>query len=62
MSAEITIILKDESRTYRHKFLEYREFQAKHDDPVVEELICEARKSFEGNPTDIQVRISIEVI
>lgn len=61
MLAEVTIVLKDDSRTIRQKHLVYDPFQCDTTDPVIENLIDETRKNFDGIPTDVQVKISMTV-
>jgi len=57
---ELTIILKDADRTYRQKFLIYEEYSISYDDKVILSCIQEARKSFDGEPEEIQVKIHME--
>ncbi len=59
--SELTVILKDESRTYRQKFLVYNTYCANDSDPFIQECIQEAKKQFEGQPDSIRIKISIEV-
>jgi hypothetical protein len=61
MSKEVTVILKDAERTCRQKFLIYEDFCLKHDDPVINMCIESARKNFDGDPDDIQVRVLLVV-
>lgn len=57
MSAvELTVILKDSERTYRHKFLIYDAFLMEVDAPTVKECISEAKKHFNAEPEDITIR------
>ena len=58
---EITVILKDSDRTYRQKFILYENYAASEDDPVIIKCIDEAKKSFEGNPETIQIKIHLEI-
>jgi hypothetical protein len=58
---ELTVILKDDDRTYRQKFLIYETHSTAHDDPVIERCIEEAYKNFEGEPDTIQVKIHLEI-
>ncbi len=58
--SEITIILKDSDRTYRQKFLIYEAYQVTFEDQVILNCIEEAKKNFEGEPEDIQVKIHLE--
>jgi len=61
MSPEITIILKDESRTIRQKHLIYETFACHPEDPVIRMCIEDTKKNFDGNPTDVIVKISLTV-
>ena len=56
--SELTVILKDESRTYRQKFLIYDLYSILHQDPKILECIELAKKNFEGEPDDIIIRIN----
>lgn len=61
MCAEVTVVLKDESRTIRQKHLIYEVFACDAIDPVIERCIDETKKNFDGTPTDIQIKISMTV-
>jgi hypothetical protein len=58
---ELTVILKDSERTYRHKFLIYETYSATEDDPVILRCIEDAKKNFEGEPEEITIKISLEI-
>lgn len=58
--SELTVILKDSDRTYRQKFLIYEDYTMSCDDPVIRMCIDEAKKNFEGEPEDIQIKIHLE--
>ncbi len=57
MSKELTVVLKDSERTYRQKFLTYSDFCLIEEDPIIKECVSEARKNFDGEPEDIQIRV-----
>jgi len=59
--AELTVILKDSERTYRHKFLVYETITASIHDPLIWKYIDEAKKNFEGEPEDIKIKIHLEI-
>lgn len=59
MPVEITIILKDSEKTLKSKHLVYNELTLTHEDPEIDRLVREARKSFDGEPSDIQVKASM---
>ena len=61
MSKELTVILKDTERTYRQKFLVYADILLVPEDPTIMNCIEQARKNFEGEPEDIQVRVLLVV-
>lgn len=58
---ELTVILKDSDRTYRQKFLIYENYCPCAEDPVITMCIEEAKKSFEGEPESIQIKIHLEI-
>lgn len=58
---ELTVILKDSERTFRQKFLIYEDYSVNIHDPVIGQCILEAKKSFEGEPEDIKIKIHLEI-
>ncbi len=58
--SDVTVILKDSDRTYRQKFLVYEDYAGFCEDPVILMCIDEAKKNFEGEPEDIQIKINLE--
>lgn len=61
MFSEITVILKDDSRTVRQKFGHYEEFICKPEDPIIQNFIEQTKLNFEGDPETIQVKIHLEI-
>ncbi len=59
--SEITVILKDESRTYRQKFLVYNIYSVSDSDPEIINCVNEAKKNFDGVPDTISVKIHLEI-
>lgn len=59
--SELTVILKDDERTYKQKFLIYEDYSVVHDDPAILHCIEEAKKNFDGEPESIQVKIHLEI-
>lgn len=59
---EITVILKDDSRTIRQKFPIYDKVICSADDPVIQICILETKKNFDGEPTDVAIRINMEIL
>ena len=58
---ELTVILKDPERTYRQKFLVYEDYTPSDTDPIILACIEEAKKSFDGDPETIQIKIHLEI-
>lgn len=59
--SELTVILKDSDRTYRQKFLCYETYSIKEDDPFILKCIEEAKKNFDGEPEEINIKIHLEI-
>ena len=59
--SEITVILKDSERSYRQKFLIYDPYCVSIDDPIIRNCIEEAKKNFDGEPEDINIKIHLEI-
>jgi hypothetical protein len=59
--SEVTVILKDASRTHKQTFLIPTSFTVSPDDPVI--LMCKdtAMKDFSGHVERIQVRIEMDL-
>lgn len=57
--SEVTVILKDESRTIRQKHLVYETVTTAPDDPIIASLVKETRKNFDGTPTEVSVKITL---
>jgi len=58
---ELTVVLKDSDRTYRQKFLAYEDYHPNESDPYIIRCIEEAKKNFEGEPENIQIKIHLEI-
>lgn len=58
---EVTVVLKGESSTYRHKFLVYEDFCVEPRDDTIRALIEEAKQEFKGPIEDVKIRIAMEV-
>ncbi len=59
--SELTVILKDSERTYRHKFLLYSIYCVDPKDEVVIDCIRIAKESFQGDPESVSIRINLEI-
>ena len=60
-ASEVTIIIKDEEKTLRKKHLIYETYTVDEDDPILAECLRQTEKEFEGDPTDIQIKITMTV-
>ena len=58
--SELTVILKDEHRTYRQKFLVYQPYCIEVEDEYILQCIEEAKKNFDGEPDTVQIKIHME--
>ena len=56
---ELTVVLKDSERTFKHKFLVYDELVMDPNAPVVQDCIQQARESFKSEPDDIVIKTSM---
>jgi hypothetical protein len=59
--SELTVIVKDADRTYRHKFLLYDAYTVQLDDPVIKECIDEAINSFKSDAVE-SVIVNIKMV
>ena len=62
MVSELTVIIKDDERTLKTKNLVYDEYTIREDDPIIRQYVDQAIKEFAGEATDIQVKISMELL
>lgn len=59
MVAELTVIIKDEEKSLRTKSLVHETFAVSDSDPIIAHHIACALKEFQGEPTDINIKISM---
>jgi len=59
--SELTVILKDSSRTYRQKFLAYENYSVHESDAYIISCIEDAKRNFDGEPENVQVKIHLEI-
>lgn len=57
MVSELTVVIKDEEKTLRTKYLMYDEYTVNENDPVVKDCIEKTLANFDGEPSDITVNI-----
>jgi len=61
-ASEITVTIKDDERTYKSKHLIYTTYTISEDDPLIKELIAKALQEFNGEPTDVRIRINLTIL
>lgn len=59
MSSELTVVIKDDEKTLRTKFLVYESYQVDSQDPIVQKYVNQCLKNFDGTPTDVIVKINL---
>ena len=60
MSAvELTVIMKNEERTQRQKFLIYEKIALVASDPIIAKCLAEAYKNFNGSVEDVTIRTTM---
>lgn len=58
---ELTVVLKDPERTYRHKNLVYEPVSLCPEDPTIQKYIHDAKLNFQGEPEDIIIKITMDI-
>lgn len=61
MAVELTVSLKGEDSSYKHKFLVYEEFIMQPDDPVIIDYIKQAKENAKFEIEDIKIRAMLQV-
>lgn len=61
MVVELTVILKGESNSYKHKFLLYETFTIDAQDPVIQRCVNEAMNNFSPKADEVRIKISMEI-
>ena len=59
-AVEMVVVLKDEERTMRHRFLSYDPISLNYKDKVIKKAVKEALANFQGEPDDITIKFSME--
>jgi hypothetical protein len=59
--SEITVILKDSEKTLKQQYLIYDPYEVSIADQTIRNCILETKKSFEGVPESIKVKITLQV-
>ena len=61
MVSEISVTIKDDEKSLTKKFLEYEKYNVDEEDPIIKKAIEETLSNFDGEPSDIVVKIKIEI-
>lgn len=61
MVSELSVTIKDEEKSLTKKFLEYEIYTVDENDPIIQSAIKETLDNFDGEPSDIVVKIKIEI-
>jgi hypothetical protein len=59
MPIELTIIIKDEEKTLKQKFLSYNSINLNTDDSYLKECVDNVIKQFMGTPEDIIIKTNM---
>lgn len=59
--SELTIIIKDDEKSLRKKFLIYDPYQVSDDDVTIRNCIEETLTNFDGTPAKITAKITLEI-
>jgi hypothetical protein len=59
---EVTIRIKDEERTVKHKFLLYEPLELSEGDPIIQGCIKEAMEAFKGEASSIKVTCTLVIL
>jgi len=61
MTSEVMVVVKDEEKNLRTKYLIYDNFSVDEEDPIIKDCVDKTLKNFDGEPTDISVKITMEI-
>ncbi len=61
-ATEITVTIKDEERSLKSKFLIYEKYYVSEDDPIIKDCIARTLRDFNGEPSDIRLKINLVVL
>ncbi len=60
MLSELTVIIKDDEKSLRKKFIIYDEITTSEFDPIIKDCIEQTLINFNGEPDHIEIKISID--
>lgn len=58
---ELLVILKDEERTYRQKFLVYEPVSMTPESPDILDYIVQAKEGFGGDPDSVSIKTTMVI-
>lgn len=61
MVSELTVIIKDEEKNLKKKFLLYEPFEVNENDAIIKYCIKETLENFGAEPSHISIRINMEI-
>ena len=61
IASEITVVVKDEEKNLRYKYLIYEKYSVDPEDPIIKDCVEKAIENFAGEPTDVIVKIHLEI-
>jgi hypothetical protein len=60
--SEITVIVKDEEKSLRAKYLIYDVYEVTTENPIIKDCIAKTLENFGAEPTDVNLRIKLEIL
>jgi hypothetical protein len=60
MLSELTVIIKDDEKSLRKKFIIYDEITTSEVDPIIKDCIDQTLANFNGDPDHIEIKISMD--
>lgn len=61
MVSELSVIIKDDEKRLTKDFLEYEVFTVDENDPVIQRVLKETLDNFDGEPSDIDIKIKMKI-
>lgn len=61
MTSELTVVIKDEEKSLRTKYLIYETYTVNENDPIIKDCIEKTLANFDGEPMDVTVNIKMEI-
>jgi hypothetical protein len=58
---EITVKIKDEERSMKHKFLIYEDFAMNSSDVIIRDCVDQVKKEFQGEAESIKISVTMVI-